>query len=62
MRAPANTIIPKIPGITLFLKIFAPKAAEKAGEVPLPPILIAKKMPIKKGIRRWLNKGEIMLE
>jgi len=45
-------MIPKKPGITLFLKIFAPKAAEKAGEVPLPPIFIAKKIPIKKGIRR----------
>ena len=52
INAPANTMIPKKPGIKLFLIIFAPYAAEKEGEVPLPPIFTARKIPIRKGMRR----------
>ena len=47
IKAPANTMIPKNPGIKLFRIIFAPKAAEKEGEVPLPPMLMARKIPIR---------------
>jgi hypothetical protein len=45
-------MMPKNPGMMLLRRILAPYAAEKEGEVPLPPILMAKKMPIKKGMRR----------
>ena len=58
--APRNTMIPKSPGIKLFLIIFAPYAAENEGAVPLPPILIARNMATKNGISKWLNNGEIM--
>jgi hypothetical protein len=47
--APKKTIIPNNPGIRLLRMAFAPKAAEKDGPVPLPPIFIAKNMAIKKG-------------
>ena len=52
MMAPRKTIIPNNPGMRLFLIILAPYAAEKAGAVPLPPILIARNMAIMNGINR----------
>ena len=58
--APRKTIIPNSPGIKLFLITLAPYAAEKAGAVPLPPIVIAKNIAIINGINKWLNNGEII--
>ena len=59
--APRNTMIPNKPGIKLFRITFAPYAAEKAGAVPLPPMVIARNMAMIKGISRWLNKGETII-
>ena len=50
--APKKTIIPNKPGIKLFLITFEPYAAEKAGPVPLPPIVIAKNIAIINGINK----------
>jgi hypothetical protein len=48
--APKKTIIPNNPGIRDFLIAFPPYAAENEGAVPLPPIVIAKKIATRKGI------------
>ena len=50
--APRKTMIPNNPGIKLFLIIFAPYAAENAGAVPLPPMLMAKNIAIINGINK----------
>ena len=50
--APRKTIIPKRPGIRLFLMTFAPYAAEKEGAVPLPPMFTARNIAMTNGIRR----------
>ena len=60
IKAPIKTITPNKPGIKLFLMTLAPYAAENAGDVPLPPILIAKNIANKKGIVKTL-KFEIIL-
>jgi hypothetical protein len=53
-------MIPKNPGIAVLRMIFAPYAAEKEGAVPLPPIFMARNIPIRKGIRRWLKRGDVI--
>ena len=59
--APKNTIIPKSHGIKLRRITLAPKAAEKAGQVPLPPIFMAKKITMISGNTNGLNKDEIII-
>jgi hypothetical protein len=54
-NAPIKTIMPKSPGMAVFLTIFAPKATENAGPVPLPPMLRARNMAIKNGISIMLK-------
>ena len=58
--APKNTITPNKPGIKLLRSTFAPYAAEKAGPVPLPPIVMAKNIANTKGKSNGLNNGEII--
>ena len=52
IRAPKNTMIPNKPAMALRRMAFAPKAAEKEGPVPLPPMLMAKNMATRKGISK----------
>ena len=49
-KAPTNTIIPNNPGISDLRSTLAPYEAEKAGAVPLPPIVIATSIAVRKGI------------
>lgn len=58
--APKKTIIPNKPGIKLRRSTFAPYAAENAGPVPLPPILIEKNIASIKGNNKGLKSGEII--
>lgn len=48
-RAPRITNTPNNPGIANLLITFAPYAALNEGAVPLPPMLIARKIPTSKG-------------
>jgi hypothetical protein len=48
--APKKTIIPKSPGIIDFRITFDPYAAEKEGDILVPPILMARKTAAKSGI------------
>jgi hypothetical protein len=54
-------MIPKSPGMMLFRITFAPNAAENAGAVPLPPMVMARIIASMYGTSKWLNKGEIIL-
>jgi hypothetical protein len=58
--APKKTMIPNKPGIRLLRSTLAPYAAEKAGPVPLPPMVIAKNMAMIKGNNKGLNNGDII--
>lgn len=59
-KAPKSTITPNIPGIMVRFITLAPYAAEKAGAVPLPPILIARNMESKKGMVKAFNNSDIL--
>jgi hypothetical protein len=62
IRAPKKTMMPNNPGIAALRIIFAPYATEKAGPVPLPPIVNAKNIAMRKGISMILNMVLVFLQ